>query len=234
MKNVWLKLFAALGATSAIGIATAGVAVLTGFIDVSADTPHSPLVYAAIDGMRELAIARQVRGITPPVELSDSKRVRLGAGNYAAMCANCHLAPGQPNSEIRKGLYPTPPDLTKAPSENLTTSKQSARRFWIIKHGIKASAMPAWSKGGMDDAAIWDLTAFLNRLPVLSNEQYRELVESSDGHAHAGMNDEHHDDADTSVHVDKPDAEPRSLAKDAPTHVDNPGAKPHSHEKDTR
>lgn len=62
----------------------------------------------------------------------------------------------------------------------------AARRFWVIQHGIKASAMPAWSNAGMADAAIWDLTAFLGRLPALSAEQQRSMVSASDGHSHQG------------------------------------------------
>ncbi len=33
-------------------------------------------------------------------------------GNYDAMCAQCHLGPGLGDSEIHKGLYPAPPNLS--------------------------------------------------------------------------------------------------------------------------
>jgi len=103
------------------------------------------------------------------------------------MCANCHLSPGVENTEIRQGLYPIPPNLALKRDHATQSDSMAARQFWIIKHGIKASGMPAWSKGGMDDQAIWDLTAFLNVLPNLSSEQYRQHVAASDGHSHAGM-----------------------------------------------
>ena len=41
----------------------------------------------------------------------------------------------------------------------------SARRFWVIKHGIKASGMSAWGQGGMGDEAIWDLFGRAAGLP---------------------------------------------------------------------
>ena len=106
--------------------------------------------------------------------------------NYDAMCVNCHLSPGVKDSEIRNGLYPTPPNLAGA-TESTHSSQSDARRFWIIKHGIKASGMPAWSKGGMNDEAIWDLTAFLKALPSLTPETYRRQVEASEGHSHEGL-----------------------------------------------
>ena len=40
------------------------------------------------------------------------------------------------DSEIRKGLYPTPPNLS-AKTEVPFTSRNAARDFWIIKNGIK-------------------------------------------------------------------------------------------------
>ena len=84
-----------------------------------------------------------------------------------------------------------------------------AAAFWIIKHGIKMSGMPAWGKS-MDDESIWSMVAFLQQLPDMSEIRYHELVESSEGHTHgsgdhevnvgdanaAGMEDEH-----TPVHV---------------------------------
>lgn len=185
MNRLWI------GALGGLGIAAAsGLGVLySGVLDVAADAPHSPLVYRLLEVARERAIIRRSDAIKPPTNLDDGERVRRGAGNYAAMCAECHLEPGIDNTEIRLGLYPTPPDLTRPAGTKPAPIRAQARRFWIIKHGIKASAMPAWSKGGMEDAAIWDLVAFLDRLPALTPEQYRALVEASDGHAHGGIAD---------------------------------------------
>lgn len=178
-------LLGALGAL-ALGAATATGLLQAGAIDVAADTPHNPAVHGLIEWAREQSIARRAADIVPPPDLSDAARIRRGAGNYDAMCANCHLSPGVEDSEIRKGLYPTPPNLYK-PEDAADPGRTDARRFWIVKHGLKASGMPAWSKGGMEDEAIWDLTAFLKVMPRLSPEQYRRQVEASDGHSHGGL-----------------------------------------------
>lgn len=171
-------------ATLLVGVGVGALFVYSGLFDISADTPHSPLVHRLIETTREQAIERRARDVTVPVNLSDVERVRRGAGNYAAMCVECHLAPGKANSEIRMGLYPAPPDLS-LPAK--TQTDVAARQFWIIKHGIKATGMPAWSKGGIEDEAIWDMVAFLQQVPSLSAEQYGALVESSDGHSHGGL-----------------------------------------------
>jgi hypothetical protein len=89
------------------------------------------------------------------------------------MCVDCHLAPGAKQSDIREGLYPQPPDLTEH------ADASPAEMFWVIKHGIKMSAMPAWGKTH-DDGSIWGLVAFVQKLPELTPDQYRGLIHAGD------------------------------------------------------
>ncbi|KXB32511.1 cytochrome C [Dechloromonas denitrificans] len=177
-----------LGAASAIGLgAISGYGLIqSGSIDFAADSAHSPRITKLIEWAREKSVAKQAKDIIPPTDLASEERIRRGAGNYDAMCVNCHLSPGVEDSEIRKGLYPNPPNLSQAGSAT-EGQVEDARRFWIIKHGIKGSGMPAWAKGGMDDEAIWDLTAFIKILPKLSATEYQARVAASEGHSHAGM-----------------------------------------------
>ncbi len=194
-----------------VALAAAGSAlIMGGRVDVSADTPHSDTVYQLIETTRDRAIERAAAGLEVPGNLNDAERIRRGSGNYDAMCASCHLVPGQSDSEIRKGLYPQPPDLTQASD---AAGDRAARHFWVIKHGIKASGMPAWSKGGIEDDAIWDMVAFMQKMPTLSPDEYRALVASSDGHSHGGLDDHAHD-------------EPASPSKKKPRHDPHDG---HTH-----
>jgi mono/diheme cytochrome c family protein len=178
-------LLAALGFLGVVTVSVIGL-LQAGTIDVAADKPYSPAIHRFIVWAREQSIARRTVNLVPPTDLTAPDRTRRGAGNYDAMCANCHLSPGSEDSEIRKGLYPIPPNLSK-PANVADSNWADVRRFWIIKHGIKASGMPAWSKGGMEDEAIWDLTAFLKIMPSLSPEAYRRQVEASSGHVHGGL-----------------------------------------------
>ena len=156
--------------------------VWSGAYDIGADVPHTRPVLALMQTLRDRSIHVRARGITPPPDLQDPKRVLAGAGHYAAMCTGCHLAPGMSDSEIRPGLYPQPPNLSR---ENVDADEA----FWVIKHGIKMSAMPAWGRTH-DDATIWDMVAFVQQLPHLSPAQYKDIVarappdEDSEGAAH--------------------------------------------------
>ncbi|GCC49181.1 hypothetical protein chiPu_0033540, partial [Chiloscyllium punctatum] len=80
----------------------------------------------------------------------------------------CHLAPEQSDSEIRPGLYPKPPNLSEQRFDPKTV-------FWVTKHGLKMSGMPAWGLGH-DDATIWSIVAFVTKLPGLSAEHYKDMV----------------------------------------------------------
>lgn len=119
----------------------AGV-VYSGVINVGADDPHFPAIHALLNTARERSIAVRARDVEVP-NLADEKMIRSGAGNYNSMCIGCHLAPGVSETELSQSLYPAPPDLSKVGANG-----NPAATFWIIKHGIKASGMPAWGKRG--------------------------------------------------------------------------------------
>jgi mono/diheme cytochrome c family protein len=178
-------LFGAIGAV-VLGIALTVGIIQAGALDFGADRPHSVALAKLIAWARERSVERAAEGIAIPNDLSDPERIRRGVGNYDAMCAQCHLAPGVKDSELNTGLYPAPPSLAQSPL-GANSKTTDAVRFWVIKHGIKGSGMPAWAKVGMDDPSIWDLVAFLRTLPNLNAETYREQLQASDGHSHAGI-----------------------------------------------
>lgn len=141
--------------------------VYSGLYNIGADDPHIKPVYALIQTLRDRSIEYRSDGITPP-NLQDKDLILKGAGQYSAMCSDCHLSPGVSNSEIRVGLYPTPPNLS-------IKAVEPSVAFWVIKHGIKMSAMPAWG-ANHDDATIWSMVAFLQTLPAMSPEKYKEII----------------------------------------------------------
>jgi mono/diheme cytochrome c family protein len=166
--------------------AAAGAFVWSGLYDIGADAPHTRVTYKVLETLRDRSIEVRAAKLTVP-DLSDPAHAIQGAGNYDAMCVECHLAPGVSDTELSKGLYPAPPNLSADPVE-------LAEAFWVIKHGIKASGMPAWGKS-MDDSYIWNMAAFLQKLPSLDAAQYRAMVIHSGGHSHGGGESEGHEHA---------------------------------------
>ncbi len=145
----------------------AGAFVYSGVYNIGADDHHTRPVFTVLQMLRDRSIHLRSKDIVVP-NLEDPQLILKGAGQYAAMCTQCHLKPGLKDSEIRPGLYPQPPNLSQ-----LHVDPRDA--FWVIKHGIKMSAMPAWG-GSHDDPTIWSMVAFLQKLPAMSAAQYKDIV----------------------------------------------------------
>jgi len=153
-------------------IAGAGaITVYLGLYNIAADAPHSRLTYSVIETFREQSIAARSGSIAVPADLAAPARIASGAGLYTEMCSGCHLAPGMEKTEMSQGLYPQAPVLFKG------SDRSASEQFWIIKHGIKMTAMPAWGKTH-DDRLIWDMVAFIRELPSLSPAQYQAMTQN--------------------------------------------------------
>ncbi|AFU97788.1 c-type cytochrome [Simiduia agarivorans] len=190
--TAFLKSFLIIVVTTLIG---GGLFIYSGSYPMGADVPHNQLTYWLLETLRERSIERSATDIQIPGDLNTSDRLLAGGADYNDMCAGCHLKPGKESSDFTLGLYPVPPNLTI--TESLHPRQQAAdqaddeyasaaaikRQFWIIKHGIKASGMPAWGPTH-DDQRIWNMVAFLQRLPSLSAQQYQILTARSDDQSH--------------------------------------------------
>ena len=157
------------GIAATIALILLGVVAFvgSGLYNIDADDRHITMVLAAIQALRERSIAARAVAIGVP-RLEDPSKISAGAECYAALCVDCHLAPGVVQSDLRQGLYPHPPNLVQ---EDIRDARSA---FWTIKHGIKMSAMPAWG-GTLNDEAIWDIVAFLRQMPSMSAETYQQL-----------------------------------------------------------
>lgn len=177
-----LPFVAALAVIVLIG---AAAFIYLGIYNIAADTPHTPAVYSVLEKLRVRSIQAHARGIAPPADLASAQRISTGAGLYAEMCSGCHLGPGVEKSEISQGLYPQAPELATA--QDLTPAQQ----FWIIKHGVKLSAMPAWGRTH-PDPLIWDMVAFVRKMPGMTPAQYKAAVASAPEDHDAIMKDMGH------------------------------------------
>jgi len=145
-----------------------GIFAWSGLYNIGADDHHYPPTLKILTMLRDRSIHVRSEHIKVP-NLNDPQLILKGAGQYAAMCTQCHLRPGVKNSELREGMYPQPPNLSQ-------THFDPQDAFWIIKHGIKMSAMPAWGMAGHDDPTIWSMVAFIEKLPGMTPAQYKAIV----------------------------------------------------------
>jgi mono/diheme cytochrome c family protein len=65
-------------------------------------------------------------------------------------------------------MRPDPPDLSE------TAKGRSVEQiFWIVKHGINMTAMPGFSRIGVEDQELWQIAAFVKRLPETTDVEYK-------------------------------------------------------------
>ncbi|SCZ56249.1 c-type cytochrome [Thiohalomonas denitrificans] len=144
----------------------------SGIISVAASEPHSSLVRWVLDTGKERSIRNHAKGLRPPgLELAG--QAEEGFLAYNQMCVICHGAPGVERSELGKGLRPTGPDLSES-----VRHRKPEELFWTVKHGIKFTGMPAWGETHSDEE-LWAIVAFIDQLPSLSPDEYRQLVRNA-------------------------------------------------------
>ncbi len=169
----------------------AGVGVIgfaySGLYDVSASSPHSGLTNWLLSRASHASIERRAGAVDVP-DLEVEALVLAGINDFDSMCIGCHGAPGKSPAPVGQGLNPPAPDLAKSAVE-----MTPAELFWVTKHGIKMTGMPAWG-ATHDDEAIWPVVAFLTKLPGLNEAGYLEMLNDAMGHGH------HSDDPVTEEH----------------------------------
>lgn len=215
--------------TSKKTLKLAGVAISAGFMfiwfgvfNVSASDKHWAITSTFLELVRNRSISVRAETLEVP-NLTDTVRIKRGAANYDAMCAQCHLAPGVESSELYQGLNPKPPVLYK----NASFASEPNETFWVIKNGIKMTGMPAWGINNSDEQ-IWDMIALVLALDTMSVTQYQKLVESGK-HTHKGdhAHDEYnHDMQKTESHKDTL-GDHHSITKDKT--VSEHDKNPHTH-----
>jgi len=153
-------------------LAGAGVVVYGGVYDVSASSQHLQAVHSLLETTMHNSVRWRARNIaTPP--LDDAQRLVRGAALFRDHCVQCHGAPGVAQADIGKSMQPVPGPLVDA-----LQRWRPREIYWITRHGIKMSGMPAW-QFRLDEEALWDVAAFVQLLPTLSPQAYAQATAAS-------------------------------------------------------
>ena len=166
--------------------------VYSGLYDVSATSPHSGLANWVMSTTMHASVDRRAKDIDVP-NLDDEVLQLAGINDFDAMCAACHGAPGQDPEPMGQGLNPPAPDLTDSAAHST-----AAELFWVTKHGIKMTGMPAWG-ASHDDEALWPVVAFMTVLPQLSADTYQSMLASAAGSGHHTADDASHSHSDDAI-----------------------------------
>lgn len=166
-----------LGLLAALVAGAGMVFLFVGFFNVAASTGHWKVTDWLLHTVMRQSVKFHSSGIEPP-PLDDRGLVQAGAGHFEAGCAPCHGSPAEGRNPVVREMTPHPPDLART-----VPSWKANNLFWIVKHGVKFTGMPAWparhrelNHGHVRDPEIWAMVAFLQELPDMTAEEYERLA----------------------------------------------------------
>ena len=121
--------------------------------------------------LRRLATPGGARELPNPVKVS-SEVLSTAMEHFADHCSFCHANDGSGTTAIGKGLYPKPPDMRLAATQDLSDGEL----FYIIQNGVRFTGMPAFGNpDGSHDEDSWKLVHFIRHLPQITNEELERM-----------------------------------------------------------
>lgn len=165
------------------------LALDSGVYNIGATEKHWAITEKMIAWVRESSIKARAEELEAPT-FDEAALLGKGFKEYDAMCTECHLKPGIKPTDLAVGLYPQAPVFHER--EQVTQAHEKSylfkKYFWVIKNGVKMTAMPAWGPTHTDEE-IWAIAAFVLKLPGMTAEEYAAMGEK---HRHADPHDHHH------------------------------------------
>lgn len=170
VKTMVLTLLGA-GATGAI----IGLIVLRGgFYNISATESHYPLIYTVFEEGLQYSIQNHASDIAVPA-LGAPEQLLRGAALYRDNCLQCHGGPGVAPSKHGMSMQPVPGPLVDA-----DINWETRELYWITRHGIKMSGMPAWEYH-LSDSDLWAVVAFVAAMPVMAPADFKGMTAEQAG-----------------------------------------------------
>lgn len=167
MTKTWLLRGGALAAAlAALGF----LVMVSGVIPLRASSGHWAITEWVLSFTMRRSVATHSLGIDAPADLRAPGLVLRGAGHYESACRFCHGAPGARMPVVPAAMTPHPPPLQQTARE-----LDAEELFYVVKHGVKLTGMPAWPAQQRSDE-VWPVVAFLLELRDMDAAQYRSLT----------------------------------------------------------
>ncbi len=147
-----------------------------GYMAVNADATPSSVERWAANNALDAAIEHQAPQLNNPVAKTDANLID-GMKLYSMNCGVCHGGLDRKRNVLGGAFYPPAPQILVHPLDD-----PEWHIFFIIKHGVRLTGMPAWGKV-MSDEDLWKITAFvknIGQLPPAVEQQRKQALGSSD------------------------------------------------------
>jgi mono/diheme cytochrome c family protein len=161
-------LLALIGALGLIGAVVAAGFFFGGFYSVAGTAYEPEVIKSILIRVRTASIARHAKDPVP-ANIETPAMIQAGAKAFLAQgCTTCHGGPGVGWAKFSEGLHPDPPDLKEVVNE-----RTPAELFWVVKNGINMTGMPSFALAGAKDEELWQIVAFLKKLPDVSEADFK-------------------------------------------------------------
>lgn len=170
--NPWRAVVLTLCSVAVAAAIGAAAFVWSGLYSVAATREHFQFVYSILETAMRQSVQRSARQVQVPPDLEAAVRVQRGAACFRDHCVQCHGAPGVAQGPIGRGMQPLPGPLVDA-----QLRWQPRELYWITRHGIRMSGMPAW-EFRLAEEDLWALVAFVNRLPSMGPADYAAVTQA--------------------------------------------------------
>ena len=121
-----------------------------GFLSFRADQIPSAFEMRHAMAVLDASTERHAPDMKNPILPTDANLLE-GMKRYEANCAGCHGDPRDLEPALGRSFYPRAPQFVKT-----LTDMPANQDFYIIKHGVRWTGMPAWGNRFSDDQ-IWGL-----------------------------------------------------------------------------
>ena len=160
-----------LGAITAYGFAALVLVSFAklGILPVQADVAPSRLEASLLGSALRASVARHAPSGGNPMPASDENLI-AGAKLYRQMCSRCHGLSRESGNTYGQSFYPPAPGLPL--SRTLYTDNEI---FWIVKHGIRNTAMLAWGNL-LSDEEIWRIVTLVRKFDSVPDSATLELL----------------------------------------------------------
>ena len=141
-----------------------------GFMDARADQEPSAFEKKYAMHAMDASTDRHAPDVKNPVAPTEAN-LKEGITLYSMDCAECHGSPKTPESKRGKSFYPPAPQFLSDAAD-----MPENQNFYIIKHGVRLTGMPAWGSE-LSDQDIWKIVTFLShmeKLPPAVEEQWKQ------------------------------------------------------------
>src|SRR4051812_21357020 len=145
-----------------IGVTVFAVASF-GLYPIGADNPPSGLERALAMRAMDVYAEKHKPAMDNPTPIT-AENLTEGAKEYEEHCAFCHGGAKAKISPMENKFNPPAPQLI-----NRIPHDPDNWLFWVTKHGVRMTGMPAWD-GIMSDDEIWSVIAFVKNSSKLPPE----------------------------------------------------------------